>query len=422
MFTVRKSFSFSVFCFSYAALTIIILSIFFWGTWSDYKNLEGIVTGIIIGSFFPFISFRYFYLNYLGDNQESQSLLGWIGPALLLHVIIIFGFLITISMVPHKNQYTSSMFTGFYEYGKIYKSFQEKESQILKNPGVIFIEDSQETGPELNFTNFMVFYGAYFTESKDLTPPISSKDRSEAYTELAHRINYIPAAISLTFGFLGALIFCLMDALVRMNRSDLYPKTYISYNIRIIISASISLILSFSIMDDWPVIFSAMFFFFIGYFPERAITYCDEKITKFLGIKTTDYKPVALTTIQGLSNEKAMRLRDIGIEDVQNLTTVNIDKIVKDTPFSKENLRDWIGQGILILHVPKQFEELRHVGIRTIMDLDKCILNTEQLDSTEQQKIQKYSEKFGMKCEHLENLRSILSSDHLKNRITQLDD
>ncbi len=210
---------------------------------------------------------------------------------------------------------------------------------------------------------------------------------------------------------------------VRQRIHDLFSLAHQeAANIRIIISASISLILSFSIMDDWPVIFSAMFFFFIGYFPERAITYCDEKITKFLGIKTTEYKPVALTTIQGLSNEKAMRLRDIGIEDVQNLTTVDIDKIVKDTPFSKENLRDWIGQGILILHVPKQFEELRHVGIRTIMDLDKCILNTEPLDSTEQQKIQKYSEKFGMKCEHLENLRSILSTDHLRNRITQLND
>ena len=199
----RKSLSFSLFCCGYAALTIIILSLFFWGSWNKYENLEGIVTGIIIGSFFPFISLRYFYLNYLVDNQESQSLLGWIGPALLLHIIIIFGFLITISMIPQENRYTSSMFTGFYEYGKIYKSFQEKESQILKNPGVLFVEDSQENGPELSFTNFMVFYGAYFTDSKDLKQPKSSKDRSEAYTELAHRINYIPAAISLTFGFLA---------------------------------------------------------------------------------------------------------------------------------------------------------------------------------------------------------------------------
>lgn len=174
-------------------------------------------------------------------------------------------------------------------------------------------------------------------------------------------------------------------------------------------------------MDDWPVIFSASIFFFIGYFPERAIKYCDEKITKFLGIKVTEYKPVPLTLIQGLSNEKAMRLRDIGIEDVQNLTTGDIDKIEKDTPFSKDNLRDWIGQGILILHVPKQFEELRHLGIRTIMDFQKCLLNKKTLDKTEQQKLHKCSEKFGIKCEHLENLRSILSTEHMENKISQLN-
>lgn len=419
----RKALVFNLSCLSYFTVTVCILYLFLWGVWATDDHKAGMVTGIIIGSFFPFISLRYFYLNYLTDNQESQSILGWVGPSLLLHIIIVFGFLITVSITVNRNHYTSSMFTGFYEYGKIYKSFQEKESLILKDPGGFFAAHTQENGQQMTFTDFKDFYAAYFTDSQTgLTqdqddPP----NQYETYAILAHRINKIPAVIALTFGFLGALIFCLMDALVRMNQSDLYPKTYISYNIRIVVSASIALILSFSIMDDWPIIFSALIFFFIGYFPERAIKYCDEKITKFLGIKTTEYKPTPLTSIQGLSNEKAMRFRDIGIEDVQNLAIGDIDKIAKDTPFSKDILRDWIGQGILILHVPEQFEELRHLGIRTIMDLQECFLEKKQLDATEQQKTKDCSEKFGIKYEHLENLRSILSTDHLKNRIIQLN-
>ncbi len=393
---------------------------------NKWLSTKGMTPGIIIGSLFPFLALRYFskhYLarHYLAGEHEEQNIFSWTGSALLLHLIVIFGFVITLC-VPQKLHYKGSMFTGFYEYGKIYKSFEVKERDVLANPEKYTGGTGTETSAasQEKISDYSRFYSAYFTAD----PQVSDDNPTEEqqFATLAHRINYIPAMVALTFGFLGALVFCLMETLVRFNHADLYPKTFLFFTVRFVVSASIALILSFYLMEDWPIILSALIFFLIGYFPERAIKYLDEKMTKYLGMRTSAYEPIPLTSIQGLTNEKALRLRDNGVDDVQNLVTWDPDDLERETPFTGEMLRDWIGQSILIIHAPEKVAQLRAMGIRTIMDLNTLVSKESGASPDDRtSRLGNLADQLGMKPEHLENLEQILKSGYMKQKLARLD-
>ena len=373
-------------------------------------------SGIVIGSLFPITTLLYYNRHYLGNPLSKNRTLGrWFFPAFFIQIIAIFGFLIILSS-PTNNGYLSQMFTGFYEYGKVFKSYNKVEKDLLENPE-ISRQSQKIVQDKMNWITD--FYLPYFDETaflnKEAVPPSGAEKPSvtHKFKKLARSINAIPFHIAFAFGFLGALIFCLRDVIKRFNNVDMYPKIYIFYVVRFVVACSLSVALAYLVFDKWLVAVGPIVFFMIGYFPERVISYLDDKMNKYLGIRKTTYTPVPLSMVQGLSAEKALKLREIGIEDVQNLAMANIDKMRENLPFNTALLCDWIGQCLLILYFVNDVEKLRFAGIRTILDLQECALTSDDKEC------RACAKTIGLSVQ-LPYIKKILQLDYMKVRMKEL--
>lgn len=305
-------------------------------------------------------------------------------------------------------QYDRSFFTSGLHYGNIFKEFQ-KDERVMLNKRRLKYEDITSV---LNYYQSLVL-----TETNEICPPKTDQDESLAYcmkkyAKLYNAIDAIPFYMAITFGFLGALIFCLSDLVKRFNMVDLYPKNFVFYSIRFLVAASLCATLANFFLEGFPVIMAMPIFFLIGYFPERAIKYLDQKMTDYLGFKT--YKPISLSLVQGMSVEKAFRLREIGIEDVQHLAVTNVNYLKKNLPYNRNMLCDWINQSLLILYFSKQIEALRDAGVRTILDLQNCLL------ASPENEIKECAKKVGISAIKLQHVKKILETHSMRARIDDL--
>ena len=418
----------------------------------NYSIRSTVFVGIVIGSIFPVVFFLYIYKNYISekvkipsDKIRKISVLSWILPAFFLHMIIIFGFNITIS-VPIESGFKRSLYSSFYRYSKVFERFTEKDvdsieinTEKLRNYVAFYSSFFEESKREKKQTRFQQFLNwikgnkkekfknknasaidkkvptGILGETQRTLPKEDYRQLIKKISDISERIGRIPFFIGITFGFLGALIFCLSDAINRYNNIDFYPKVYIFYIIRFIISASLAVALSSFIMTDFPVILAPIIFFGIGYFPERAIKYIDDKMTQYFGIKSTEYKPIPLSLVQGLSPEKALRFREVGIEDVHNLAMADIGFLEKNLPYNEELLCDWIAQSILYLQFPNHVELLRKIGIRTILQLKDFDLKSDQVQrQIENENISK------KELDQVEYLKDVVSLPHINARLCKL--
>ncbi len=435
--------------------TIVTYSIFLLLLIFNYSIRSTVFVGIVMGSIFPFISFLYLHKNYISERKKIPidkirqiSVLSWALPTFFLHVIIIFGFNITING-PLDSGFKSSLYSSSYKYSKVFEGFTEKnitsfeENQDkLKNYVTFYASFFSDVKREKKQTRLQQFFNRISGEKKEesksensskldkressVSPHETSSTPSteEEYSQLIKELSdisapiaRIPFFIAVTFSFLGALIFCLSDAINRYTNIDLYPKVYIFYVIRFIISGSLAVALSSFIMTDFPVILAPFIFLGIGYFPERAIKYIDDKMTQYFGIKSMEYKSIPLSFIQGLSPQKALRFREVGIEDVQHLAFADIEFLEKNLPYNKKLLCDWMAQSILYLQFPDNVELLKKLGIRTILQLKDFDLESQQV------KKQIANENIGKReLGQLEYLKYVVSLPQINDRLCKLID
>jgi hypothetical protein len=373
-------------------------------------------TGLVIGSLFPIMTLLYYYQHYLGNpNSNNRNLGRWLFPSIFIQIITIFGFMIVLNSPAHHG-YQSQMFTGFYEYGKVFQSYNAVEKELLKNFDN-YMGKSEEL--KIKMQQIMDFYLPFFNEdglrkSDALIPADREEKTLPEFKKLTRSINAIPFQIAFAYGFLGALIFSLRDGIKRFNNVDMYPKIYVFYAVRFIFSCSLSAALAYFVFDKWMIALGPIVFFTIGYFPERVITFLDDKMNKYLGIRKAAHTPILLSLVQGLSAEKALKLREIGIEDVQNLAVANVDKLRNNLPFNKAMLCDWIAQSILILYFVDDIEKLRKSGVRTILDLEECALISED------DECQVCAGIIGIKPVKLQYVRKILRLEYMRTRMEEL--
>ena len=392
---------FRIICELYFSLCAFSFYLTFEGNiWHGY-NLK---PGIIIGALFPTITLLYYYRHYLGNIlAKDRSLSRWLLPSLFIQLIVIFGFMITLN-VSKSFGYRTSMYVAYYQYGKIFLSYNEMEKSVMKKSeeGDLSIEEMR------TFQNEVVeLFLPYFDKTK-------SRKLGQTYKDLAKSLNSIPFLIAFTFGFLGCLIFCLRDVIKRFNNVDLYPKNFIFSIVRFIVSCSLAVSLAYFVVGKWVITLGPIVFFLIGYFPERVIKYLDTKMTEYLGIRKLEYIPIPLSLVQGLTAEKAMKLREIGIEDVQNLAVADINKMRQNLPFNKAILCDWVAQCILILHFPDEMEKLRKSGIRTIIDLWECMLVSSE------QKCKNCAKAIEIDYFKIQYIKKVIELEYMQTRLKEL--
>ena len=110
--------------------------------------------------------------------------------------------------------------------------------------------------------------------------------------------------------------------------------------------------------------------FFIGFFPEQGINWITATAQKTLGQRGGIAKETRLSEIEGLSIWHQGRLRQEGIENVQNLATADVPALVIGTPFTVNQIVDWVDQAILLAYASQeQFEALEKAGLLRASDV-----------------------------------------------------
>ncbi len=206
----------------------------------------------------------------------------------------------------------------------------------------------------------------------------------------------------LKYGFIGSYAFVTSMLIRRFFQSDLRPSAYASAVLRIMLVLLIVAVLhqvtgATSLLAYHAELAVA---FFIGFFPLVGLQALQRVTSKALCLVvppiTSDY---TLDQLDGFNLWYEARLIEEGVEDMQNLTTMNLVDVILHTRVPAGRLVDWIDQAFLLIHLehadrgglagarqpqpcpaaelvaepgPQARVKLRRVGIRTATDLLKA--------------------------------------------------
>lgn len=199
--------------------------------------------------------------------------------------------------------------------------------------------------------------------------------------------------VLLKYGFLGAYLFVLSMLVRRFFQSDLKPSAYASGVLRIIVVLFVVAILFHLMPELTPAGLGTELAaaFLVGFFPLIGLQLIRRVVAKALGgvvPPITSEHP--LDQIDGVNLWYEARLLEEGVEDMQNLATMNLVDVVLHTRVPTGRLVDWIDQAHLLLRLgpltaarkrtapargdtwlsgPEARDRLRRAGIRGATDL-----------------------------------------------------
>ena len=163
-------------------------------------------------------------------------------------------------------------------------------------------------------------------------------------------------------------LYSLKDVAYRLYTLDLCPNTLVSYIIRFIFSAALCLVIAYFMMDNWLIQGAPLLFFFIGFFPDRALQYIESHAMKLLSLTKDKRNPsLPLSLIQGMTEYFIYRFEEIGIRDAQNLAFVDLGHLVENLGYSRRLLLDFVSQAMLRVLIPEHFVTVQKTGARDII-------------------------------------------------------
>lgn len=184
----------------------------------------------------------------------------------------------------------------------------------------------------------------------------------------------------IAFAFVGSYIWSIQYLFRRLATVDLTPSAYYGVGIRIIFSIFVALFIYYTLTDGtvpptgkFEVYNSpatlALFAFFAGMFPQRALQYLSDKV-RFMRVNDKmKADPLPLQMIEGIGLFERTRFLEVGIDNAQNLAKSNFIELIIRTPFNPREIIDWIGQARLYLYFKDHIKDLHNAGVRTIFNL-----------------------------------------------------
>ncbi|MDS4059927.1 MAG: tetratricopeptide repeat protein [Candidatus Contendobacter sp.] len=183
------------------------------------------------------------------------------------------------------------------------------------------------------------------------------------------------------YSYLGAFVFSVQELIRRYNTFDLQPQVYSSILVRILIAAAItfagaSFILSSAEQGGGavdaahdPQVWAQVLAFVIGIFPSQGIRWLVQQSDRILNPTATPASELPLREILGISPWHEARLGQMGIDDAQNLATVDIRRLLLTTQFDTQEIINWIDQAILYVKVGTKIQRFREAKITSCYEL-----------------------------------------------------
>ena len=196
--------------------------------------------------------------------------------------------------------------------------------------------------------------------------------------EVIKGLGEVPLVItSLKYGFLGAYLYSIQLIYRRYTTLDLQPTVYMNCALTLIAGFAFNFT-AFRAINEFNGpneggITTGMFAiiaFSLGYFPLLAIRWFNQITASALGSgNQSQATSLPLSVIDGISQFHESRLRDEGIDNVQNLASARIDEILINTRFNAQQVLEWVDQAILHSYLnPDSIDSFRRGGVRKISD------------------------------------------------------
>jgi hypothetical protein len=173
----------------------------------------------------------------------------------------------------------------------------------------------------------------------------------------------------LKYGFLGAYAFVTSMLIRRFFQSDLRPSAYATAVYRIVLVLLIVTVLhqvlggaaAVAERAELAVAFIVGFFPLVGLQALQRVT--SRALRRFVPPVTSEYP---LDQLDGFNLWYEARLTEEGVEDMQNLTTMNLVDVILHTRVPAGRLVDWTDQAFLLTHLERvdraELNELRQPG------------------------------------------------------------
>ncbi len=158
----------------------------------------------------------------------------------------------------------------------------------------------------------------------------------------------------LKYAFLGAYAFVTSMLIRRFFQSDLRPSAYATAVYRITLVLLIVAVLH-QVMGGAAAVTSRAELavaFFVGFFPLIGLQALQRVTSKALRQLVPPVTPLyPLDQLDGFNLWYEARLTEEGVEDMQNLTTMNLVDVILHTRVPPGRLVDWTDQAFLLLHL-----------------------------------------------------------------------
>ncbi len=179
------------------------------------------------------------------------------------------------------------------------------------------------------------------------------------------------------YSYLGAYVYSIQELVRRYNTFDLQPQVYSSIFVRMFIAVAITFVgASFIVINSSQFVgnsnlatdaiaWAAVLAFVIGLFPSSGIRWFVYQANRIFNPPSDQVSELSLRNLLGMSTWHEARFSMMGIDDAQNLATVDIPKLLLTTQFDTQQIVNWIDQAILYVKVGNRIDRFREAKITT---------------------------------------------------------
>jgi tetratricopeptide (TPR) repeat protein len=186
------------------------------------------------------------------------------------------------------------------------------------------------------------------------------------------------------YSFLGAYVFSIYNLSRRYVTYDMSPGVYLQSAVLMVTVIAVGYIASFYLFQqgDTPLIPSPVIpiiAFLIGYIPESGIRFLNTLSGRFLDLGKRN--ELNLGDINGISIWHETRLRESGVDNIQNLAAMDIRQLLLTSRYSMPQVIHWVDQAILLSTLPKEtVGRLQVIGINTMTALLQMVAQVPRAD------------------------------------------
>jgi hypothetical protein len=172
----------------------------------------------------------------------------------------------------------------------------------------------------------------------------------------------------------GAYISTLWYLLARLNASALSPRFLVNSAVKASIAMFIGCAVGHELFAGAIGIGSAgmatnMFCFLIGLFHPLAMKSLKKTAIKTFGGQVVADADSPVLLIDGINDEAADLLEELGIASIQHLATANVPELAERSLYPQERILDWVDQAILAVHTGGRIREFQTAGIHSATDM-----------------------------------------------------